>query len=189
MNQKPSPLAALAAITPEQADELFDRLRTMPYYAAVAWVAQTWGLTVSISGLRRWWQRESAARARADLRSAIRASEQFDKDLDARALDQRAAHALRAAFWQAVTAGDAAAVKTFGAMVLDYNADGRGVAEIEIKRQAQATRDEQLRLARDKFEAAESRLSAAKAAVERLNQSGGLTAEARAEIEKAMGML
>lgn len=162
MNQKPSPLAALADITPEQADQLFELLRSTPYYAAAKWVDEQWHLTVSVSGLRRWWARETKARSRADLRNAIKASEQFDKDLDARALDTRAANALRAAYWSAITSGDKEAVKTFASLVLDYNADARGGDELEIKRKALEVKERKLGLDREKFEAAEARLNAAK---------------------------
>lgn len=162
MNQKPSPLAALKSITPEQADQLFELLRVTPYYAAVKWVDEQWHITVSVSGLRRWWARESASRARADLRSAIKASEQFDKDLDARALDERATHAIRAAFWSAITSGDMKSVQALGGLVLDYNADARGGSELEIKRKALEVKERKLGLDREKFEAAEARLNKAK---------------------------
>jgi len=46
-----------------------------------------------------------------------------------------------------------------------------------------------LKLQRDRFEAQEARLSATRDAVARLNTSGKLTAEARAEIERAMGIM
>ncbi len=131
MNQKPSPLAALKGLTPEQADQLFELLRVSPYYAAVKWVGEQFGVRVSISSLRRWWSRETRARARSDLRSAIKASEQFDKDLDARALDARANNALRAAYWQAVSSGDREAIKTFASLSLDYNADARDTEKLE----------------------------------------------------------
>lgn len=162
MNQKPSPLAALKSITPEQADQLFELLRTTPYYAAVKWVDEQWHLTVSVSGLRRWWDRETRARSRADLRNAIKVSEQFDKDLDARALDVRATHAIRAALWQAVTNNDVKSIYTLGSLVLDYNADARGGSELEIKRKALEVKERKLDLDREKFEAAEARLNKAK---------------------------
>ena len=162
MNQKPSPLAALADITPEQADQLFELLRSTPYYAAAKWVAEQWQITVSVSGLRRWWSRETRMRARSDLRNAIAASKQFDKDLDARSLDERATHAIRAAFWQAITSGDIKSVQALGGLVLDYNADARGGDELEIKRKALAVKERKLGLDREKFEAAEARLNAAK---------------------------
>lgn len=131
MTRKPRPDSNLAGITPEQADRLFELLRTAPYHAAARRVAEEWGIAVSISGLKRWRDREARARARADLRSAVKASEQFDKDLDARALDERAAHALRAAFWQAITSGDIASVQRLGSLVLDYNADARDTEKLQ----------------------------------------------------------
>jgi hypothetical protein len=184
MNQKPSPLAALAAITPEQADELFDRLRTAPYYAAVAWVAETWGMSVSISGLRRWWLRESSARARADLRAAIRASEQFDKDLDARALDQRAAHAMRAKFWQAVTSGDKKATLDFGAAVLDYNADGRDDEKLQRVLAAERERD----AAKAEASALRARVSELEAALAAAGRDSAADPKAvMAEVDRILG--
>ena len=61
--------------------------------------------------------------------------------------------------------------------------------ELELKTAAQQTKDQQLDLAREKFEAAESRLNAARAALSRVSDTGGLTAEGRAEIERAMGLI
>lgn len=165
MNQKPRPDSNLADITPEQADQLFELLRSTPYYAAVKWVDEQWGLAVSVSGLRRWWSRETRMRARADLRNAIKASEQFDKDLDSKALDERATHAIRAAFWQAITSGDLRSVQALGGLVLDYNADARGGDALDLKRKALDVKERKLDLDREKFEAAEARLSKAREVV------------------------
>lgn len=185
MNQKPSPLAALADITPEQADELFELLRTSAYHTAVKWVDENWHITVSVSGLRRWWARETKARARADLRSAIKMSEQFDKDLDARALDERATHAIRAALWQAVTNNDVKSIYTLGSLVLDYNADARGGSELEIKAKALSVKERKLDLDREKFEAAEARLNKAK---EIVGDSKLTDAERTARIREIFGL-
>jgi hypothetical protein len=65
----------------------------------------------------------------------------------------------------------------------------RKEAELQLKRQAESRAGDQLRLQREKFEAAERRIQAAREAVARLNESGGLSAEGRAEIERAMGVL
>lgn len=62
--------------------------------------------------------------------------------------------------------------------------------EIELKQAAQTTRDEQLKLAREKFEAAERRLAAVQAAVKSAKASGGgLTPETLKKIEEAAGLL
>ena len=61
--------------------------------------------------------------------------------------------------------------------------------EVELKQQAQETRDEQLKLAREKFEAAEKRLNAVKDAVKTAKTGGGLTEETLKKIEEAAGLL
>lgn len=61
--------------------------------------------------------------------------------------------------------------------------------EVELKKQAQETRDEQLKLAREKFEAAERRLAAVQDAVKTAKTGGGLTEETLKKIEEAAGLL
>jgi len=78
-----------------------------------------------VAGLQRWWRRETARRARNDLRNAIAVSNNFDSCVDARKLDGRAANAIRAALWGALTTRDTASIKTLAELVLDYNADAR----------------------------------------------------------------
>jgi len=81
--------------------------------------------------------------------------------------------------------------------VLRYDLDKRSAEfaatleqeKLKLKAEAEKRARENLRLAREKFEAAEARLNAARDAMQRLNDSGGLSPEARAEIEKAMGIL
>lgn len=189
MNTKPSPLAALKDLDETQIEKLWDYLRTSPYHAAVVFVMDEFGIFTSVSGLRRWWNRQSKMRSRRNLRNAIQASEQFDKDLDARALDERAANAIRAAFWQAVTEGNLKSIKTLGTLVLDYNSDARGGAELQLKRETLEMKERKLNLDREKFEAAETRLAATQDAVKRVNAKGGLTAEGLEEIERALKLI
>lgn len=62
--------------------------------------------------------------------------------------------------------------------------------ELKLKAAAQQTKDEQLKLAREKFEAAEKRLAAVQEAVKAARATdGGLSEEALAKIEQAVGML
>lgn len=189
MNSKPSPLAALKDLDETQVEKLWDYLRTSPYHAAVDFALAEFGIETSVSGLRRWWNRQSKMRSRRNLRNAIQASEQFDKDLDAKALDDRAANAIRAAFWQAVTEGDTASIKTLGTLVLDYNSDARGGEELRLKQETLAMKERKLNLDREKFESAERRLAAATDAVKRVNASGGLTKEGLEEIERALKLI
>lgn len=61
--------------------------------------------------------------------------------------------------------------------------------EIDLKAAAQATKDDQLKLAREKFEAAEKRLAAVAEAVKTAKSKGGLTKETLKKIEEAAGLL
>lgn len=61
--------------------------------------------------------------------------------------------------------------------------------EIDLKAAAQATKDDQLKLAREKFEAAEKRLNAVAEAVKTAKAKGGLTEETLKRIEEAAGLL
>lgn len=185
MQTKPSPLATLKALTAPQADELYDYLRTSPYYRAVVWVLEQYGLEVSISALQRWWNRQTRQRARRNLRTAIQASAQFDKDLDARALDARATNAIRAAFWQAISTNDIDSVKTLGTLVLDYNADSRDTTKLE--RILKAERD--ARAARAEAVTLRSEIATLKAA---LNAAGKANqadpAEVQAKLDAHLGL-
>lgn len=62
--------------------------------------------------------------------------------------------------------------------------------EIKLKTAAQGTKDKQLKLAREKFEAAEKRLKAVQEAVKTAKANGGgLSAETLKTIEEAAGLL
>ena len=61
--------------------------------------------------------------------------------------------------------------------------------ELKLKAAAQGTKDETLKLAREKFEAAEKRLKAVKDAVNSAKSKGGLTKETLRQIEEAAGLL
>ena len=86
--------------------------------------------------------------------------------------------------------GDDTAAQKFAAAAASIWDRAQREREIELKQAAQATRDEQLRLAREKFEDARKRLDAVQAAVKSAKASGGgLSEEALAKIEQAVGML
>lgn len=130
MNQKPSPLSKLKKLTEEQVDQLFEMLRVTPYFLAVPEV-EKWGITTSVSGLRRWWKRESAKRMRMDFRNTLAASTKFDGKVDEAVLDKRAANGIRSAFWNALANRDVDSIETFGKLVLDYNADARDTEKMQ----------------------------------------------------------
>lgn len=155
----------LAALTEAQQDELFAVLRTMPYGRAVEWAAEHLGIETSVAGLARWWRRQSRARLRAQIRRDIDASAQFDRIADDSILDERMRKALKDGFFRFMSADDNAAALDFAKMALQANQGVHNAAMLAISRQRIKQQEDAARLAREKFEAAEQRLAAAKTAV------------------------
>ena len=81
-------------------------------------------------------------------------------------------------------------MQIFASAAALFTASAQRARELELKQAAQTTRDEQLKLAREKFEAAEKRIAAVQAAVKSAKASGGgLTPETLKKIEEAAGLL
>ena len=85
----------------------------------------------------------------------------------------------------ALRTGSAKEASAFIAMAAAIADRRQKEAELELKRRAQETRDEQLKLAREKFEAAEKRLNAVQGAVDAPQLSD---AERIAKIKSIFGM-
>ncbi len=179
----------LAALDDAQRDALYAALSSQSYGAAVKWAAENLGVETSVAALARWRSRQASARLQRQLRQSVEASAAFDAKVDQEVLDRRMGNALKSAFFAAVSSGDAEAIIDFAQTAMEHNRGERAKVELQIRRQAQDTRRAALELLQKKFEASEARLAASRDAVARLSQSGGLTPEARAEIEKAMGLL
>jgi len=193
-NEKPRSDSWDAPLTEEQRWRAYDKFVQFraKWWEVAAWAAEEFGIAApSRSGLYRFWERmkrdEAGWRTRQCIDARARAGDlarragQNDAEL-AEAYQTLAADA-------ALQFGD-----TDRAMVLTKMAMAIGdkiirSGDLDVKRRAQDTKEEAMRLAREKFEAAEARLAATRSAIEALNKTGALTAEARAEIEKAMGML
>lgn len=162
------------------------------WWEVAAWVEHEFGVKApSRSGLYRFWERmkkdEAGWRTRQCIDAKARAGElarsasQNDADLVA-AYETLAADA-------ALQFGDADRAMMFTKMAMVIGEKITSKRALDLKERAQQTKAATLKLAREKWEAAESRLSAARDAVARLDQSGGITPEARVEIERAMGLL
>jgi len=139
--------------------------RSMGYAKAVTFARDNLKLDTNTASLCRWYRKQSAELTSGRLKAAIKASENFDAELDSRNLDARAANALRAAYWEAVQSADVENIERFGKMVLDYNYAENKAAELELKQQRITQQEEALKLSRDKFEAQERRLAAAQETV------------------------
>ncbi len=107
-------------------------------------------------------------------------------DVDARL----AADMMTALSVDAASKGNDEAAKILADSAAKYHAAALGAQKLRLDEARQRTAEETLRLAREKFEAAEKRLAAVKSAVEDTRKApGGLTPETLKRIEEAAGLL
>ena len=85
--------------------------------------------------------------------------------------------------------GNDKAVSIYSGAARHYREMMQQEKKLDLQGRAQATKEDQLRLAREKFEAAEKRLAAVKDAVATAKTKGGLTEETLKKIEEAAGLL
>lgn len=189
---KPRSDAWDANLTEAQRWQAYAQFRRSSWFEVSAWAAEQFGVQPpSRSALYRWAARmreqesdhrvEQTIIARIEVGKLAKAAGQNDVELI------EAYKTLGADV--ALSTGDADKAEKFTMMAMMIGDSQRKKIELDLKERAQSTKEETLRLAREKFEAAEARIDATRKTLERLNQSGGLTAEARAEIEKAMNLL
>jgi hypothetical protein len=85
--------------------------------------------------------------------------------------------------------GDVEAATAYTKLALELADSKNKKTELDLKAAAQSTKDKQLKLAREKFEAAEKRLNAVRDALTDAKAGGGLTEETLKKIEQAAGLL
>ena len=181
-----------ANLTEEQAWALYYKARGLRWNEAADWAVKEFGVdapsrTAFYAWLGRMRKEESAHRLEQAATAAAEAAalaktKTSDDALIAAYKAMGAELALRTG-----SAGEAGKfVQMAGAL-----ADRRLRAEeLKLKARAQQTKDETLRLAREKFEAAEKRLAAVQDAVKSAKASGGgLSEETLRKIEEAAGLL
>lgn len=181
-----------AGLSEEQSWELYSKARRCQWQEAAAWAVKEFGLEKgpSRTAFYAWMtaMREEEHEHRMG-QAAIAAAE-------AAALggkctkDEALIQAFKAlATDVALTTGDAKSASAFVNSAMAIKDRLQKEQELALKSAAQSTKDEQLKLAREKFEAAEKRLNAVKDAVKTAKSKGGLTAETLKEIEEAAGLL
>lgn len=89
----------------------------------------------------------------------------------------------------AATLGNEEGAKMLADAAAKYAAASLAERKLDLDRAAQATKEEQLRLAREKWEDQQRRNAEAKAALEGVASAGGLSPETLAEIERAAKLL
>lgn len=181
-----------ASLTEEQSWTLYYKARTCQWQEATAWAVKEFNLpkvpsrTAFFAWRDQMRQDEHAHRME---QAAIAAAE-------AAALgktctkDEALINAFKALGTEvALTTGDAKTSSSFILSAMAIKDRLQKEAELKIKDRSQGTKDEQLRLAREKFEAAEKRLNAVQDAVAAARNKGGLTEETLKKIEEAAGLL
>lgn len=188
---KPRSDAWDAHLTEAQRWQAYDLFRRSPWYEVAEWAAAEFGLerAPARSAMYRWAARMRGQESARRIERAVAARDEAGALVAARTDDADTIAAYKALAQELALSGDAETARTYTRMALDLAAAQTKRAELELKAAAQETKDAQLKLAREKFEAAEARIRAASAAVERLRDAGGISEEARREIEKAMGLL
>jgi hypothetical protein len=179
-----------ATLTEEQRWKAYDLFRKSPWYAVAKWAADEFSIQQpSRSSLYRWAERMRKDESAHRIEQSIQAREEVGAMANTVATDSKLIDAYKSLATDLALKNNAADAVRFTTMALAIAAQSTKQQELDLKKRAQDTKDEALRLAREKFEAAEARLTRTAETLKQLNSTGALSAEARAEIEKAMGML
>ena len=181
-----------ANLTEEQAWALYYKARGLRWNEAADWAVKEFGVdapsrTAFYAWLGRMRREESAHR----LEQAATAAAEAAALAKTQTSDEAQIAAYKAMATElALRTGSAKEAEKFIQMAATLADKRLKAAELKLKDRAQQTKDETLRLAREKFEAAEKRLAAVQDAVKSAKTSGGgLSEETLRKIEEAAGLL
>lgn len=180
-----------AGLTEDQSWSLYYKARGLRWNEAAEWAVKEFGIeppsrTAFYAWMSHMREEESAHRleqaATAAAEAAALAKTQAKDDAFIGAYKAMAAEL-------ALRTGSAKEAQKFVEMAASLADRQLHAEELKLKAAAQGTKDETLKLAREKFEAAEKRLKAVKDAVNSAKSKGGLTKETLRQIEEAAGLL
>ena len=181
-----------ANLTEEQSWALYYKARGLRWNEAADWAVKEYGVdapsrTAFYAWLGRMRKEESAHR----LEQAATAAAEAAALAKTKTSDEAQIAAYKAMATElALRTGSAKEAEKFIQMAATLADKRLKAAELKLKDRAQQTKDETLRLAREKFEAAEKRLAAVQDAVKSAKASGGgLSEETLRKIEEAAGLL
>ena len=166
---KPRADSWYAMLSEEQLWQLYAIAKRCQWYEVVAHAQKEFGLEakVSRSGYYRWldWMRgEESERRLAQARIAALEAGELAKTVGLK--DETAIAAYKSLAAEFALKSDAKTANRFMQMAMALRDRQLRSREVDLKDAAQATKDEQLKLAREKFEAAEKRLNAVQGAVD-----------------------
>lgn len=190
---KPRTDSWYAMLSEEQLWQLYSVAKRCQWFETVAHAQKEFGLEakVSRSAYYRWldWMRgEDSERRLAQARIAALEAGELAKTVGLK--DETAIAAYKSLAAEFALKSDAKTANRFMQMAMALRDRQLRSREVELKDAAQTTKDEQLKLAREKFEAAEKRLKAIQDAVKSAKATGGgLSEETLKKIEEAAGLL
>jgi len=175
-----------AGLTEAQRWAAYDQFRRAPWHQVSRWIADEYKLRPpGRNALYRWARRMRSLESAHRVEEAVAARDEIGALATAQSSDAALIAAYKAMAADLALAGSAADAVRMTVMAMDLAAAQRKAAELDLKQRAQETRDAALKLARDKFDAAEARLAAAAGAV----ADDTLTPEARqARLKEIFGL-
>ena len=190
---KPRADSWYAMLSEEQLWQLYSIAKRCQWFEVVAHAQKEFGLEakVSRSAYYRWldWMRgEESERRLAQARIAALEAGDLAKTVGLK--DETAIAAYKSLAAEFALKSDAKTANRFMQMAMALRDRQLRSREVDLKDAAQSTKDAQLKLAREKFEAAEKRLKAVQDAVKSAKATGGgLSEETLKKIEEAAGLL
>jgi len=179
-----------AHLTDAQRWQVYDVFRRSPWYTVARFIGEEYKVPEpSRTSLYNWARRMRRDESAHKVEQAIIARDEIGTLAATVSTDRRLIDAYKSMAAELALRGDAQGAVRITQMAMDIAAGQAKARELELKAKAQETKDEALRLQREKFEALERRHEATRQTLATLNETGALTPEARAEIEKAMGIL
>jgi hypothetical protein len=153
-----------ATLTEAQRWQCYDLFRRSPWYAVAKYAETEFSLPQpSRSSLYRWAERMRKDESAHRIEQAVQAREEVGALANTTATDARLVDAYKSLATDLALKGNAQDAIRFTTMAIQIASQSTKQQELDLKKAAQHTKDEALKLAREKFEAAEARLNEAKA--------------------------
>ena len=168
---------------------IYAQTRRAPWYEVAEWIAAEYGIEApSRSALYAWIARMRRMESAHRLEQAVQARDEIGAMAGTAAANDRLIAAYKSMAAELALKGNAGDAVRLTTMAMQLAAQQTAAAELDIKRQRLDQQQDALRLAREKFEAAEAKIAAVRDAVGKARE-GGLTPETLRKIEEAAGLL
>jgi hypothetical protein len=176
-----------APLTDAQRWQAYDQMRRARWYEVAEWAQAEFGLARAPgrNALYAWAKRMRSLESAHRIEQAVQAREEIGALAGTAAASDRLIAAYKSMAAELALKGNAADAVKLTTMAMQLAAQQTAAAELAIKKQRLDQQQDALRLAREKFEAAEARLAAAAGAV----ADDTLTPEARqARLKEIFGL-